>query len=385
MTLLRCQRVPIERLQLATAEVAAFIPADKTHLLREIYRVSREEERYRLGEIPGSSKVYVASSADLSPHSDEVPSPIYPEPLRAMSHSSSTTGISQLGIPQSQRPPSRPRSAQPSFSVEDLHNNPFNTNSMPAAKRQKTASPTAPGGQHVMHYPEMYQQQYYQLQMGQPQPQHTLSHSQSQLLYPTHNGQNFRYHQQEVKSAPPGQQQFYVFPPDFPSPPPSGGFHTTFPHDSASQNTSHAQHPASQSSSGTSAPHPYGAAYVAAQQLSSLRETNLPPPSGPLPEPQPTPQHTSTSHFLNPRSSPYLPTPLRAAGVPGSVSAGPNVSFSEFLNSPMTAGPAPASDGAVGRIRRGEKRGVSDDDNGLDDSSDDEGTIDGDRSPSKKA
>jgi hypothetical protein len=51
----------------------------------------------------------------------------------------------------------------------------------------------------------------------------------------------------------------------------------------------------------------------------------------------------------------------------------------------MTAGPAPASDGAVGRIRRGEKRGVSDDDNGLDDSSDDEGTIDGDRSPSKKA
>jgi hypothetical protein len=59
------------------------------------------------------------------------------------------------------------------------------------------------------------------------------------------------------------------------------------------------------------------------------------------------------------------------------------VSFSEFLNSPMTTGPAPASDGAVGR-RRGEKRSLgSDEDSGLE-SSDDEGTIDGDRSPSKK-
>src|SRR5579859_3405259 len=132
MTLLRYQRVPIERLQLATAEVAAFIPADKTHLLREIYRVSREEERCRLGEIPGSTKIYVASSADLSPNgSDEVPSPNYPEPIRG-----SSAGVSQLGIPH---PPSRPRSAQPSFSVDDLHN-PFSQGGggMPPAKRQKT-------------------------------------------------------------------------------------------------------------------------------------------------------------------------------------------------------------------------------------------------------
>jgi hypothetical protein len=375
MTLLRCQRVPIERLQLATAEVAAFIPADKTHLLREIYRVSREEERYRLGEIPASSKVYVASSAELSPNSsDEVPSPIYPEPVRAMSHSSST-GVAQLGIPQIQsHPPSRPRSAQPSFSVDDISNNPFNTSSMPPAKRQKTTSPTqAPPAQHL-NYPDVYQQQYYPFNIGQHQ--HTLTNSQSQLLYPAHTGQNIRY-QQEIKSAPPGQQQFYVFPPDFPSPPPSGGFHTTFPHD----HPQHQQQSLSQSTSQPTAstPHNFGAAYAAAQQLSSLRETNLPPP-----EPQPTPQHnSSTNHFLNPRSSPYLPTPLRASGVPGGVSTGPNVSFSEFLNSPMTTGPALASDGAVGR-RRGEKRSLgSDEESGLE-SSDDEGTIDGDRSPSKK-
>lgn len=79
-----------------------------------------------------------------------------------------------------------------------------------------------------------------------------------------------------------------------------------------------------------------------------------------------------------------MPTPLRAAGTVPGVSNGPNVSFSEFLNSPMTAGPAPASDGVVGRIRRGEKRDVSDE-SGME-SSDDEGTVDGDdRSPTKKA
>jgi len=52
----------------------------------------------------------------------------------------------------------------------------------------------------------------------------------------------------------------------------------------------------------------------------------------------------------------------------------------------MTTGPALASDGAVGRIRRGEKRSANDDDSGLEDeSSDDEGTIEADRSPTKKA
>jgi len=398
MTLLRCGRIPVERLQLATAEVAAFIPPEKMHLLREIYRVGREEEKYRLGEIPGSTTIMVASSAEISPASDEgAPSPLYPEPVRAMSQ----TGVSQLGIPQMQRPPSRPRSAQPSFPMDELQNNPFNPNGNPPAKRQKTSSPQGPQGQHVMHYPDMYQQQqYYNFQLtGQhhphqhPHPQqqpHQLTHSQSQLLYPTHGGQNLRY-QPEIKSAPPGQQQFFVFPPDFPSPPPSGGFHTQFPHDHHQQPpTSHAQHQQPQPQQ-PNHPAPFGAAaYAAAQQLSSLRETNsLQPPSSSgsqLPEPQPTPQHASTSaHFLNTRSSPYLPTPLRAAGVPGTgVAAGPNVSFSEFLNSPMTAGPGPASDGAVGRIRRGEKRRASDDESG-EESSDDEDTIDGNPSPSKKA
>ena len=373
MTLLRCQRVPIERLQLATAEVAAFIPPEKTHLLREIYRVAREEERYRLGQIPSNSKVYVASSAEISPASDEgIPSPIYPEPVHAMSQS----GASQLGIPQMQRPPSRPRSAQPSYSTEELQNNPFNT---APSKRQKTLSPQGPPSHHITNYPEPIYQHYYPFQLSGQHSAHTLTHSQSQLLYTTHGGPGLRYQLPEIKSAPPSQQSFYLLHPDFPSPPPSGGFHTTFPHDPPPQSASHAQ---PQTPTSTSAPHSFGAAYVAAQQLSSLRETTFlhNPSSNFVPEPQPTPQHASTSNpFLNQRSSPYLPTPLRAAGLSGQGSSGPNVSFSEYLNSPLTTGPVPASDGAAERIRRVGKRPAEDSDD-----SDDE-TVEGDNgSPQRK-
>lgn len=63
MIMLRSGKVPINRLELATAEVAAFIPPDKIHLLREIYRVAREEERLNQGEIAPDTKVYVAASA----------------------------------------------------------------------------------------------------------------------------------------------------------------------------------------------------------------------------------------------------------------------------------------------------------------------------------
>ena len=384
MTLLRCGKVRVERLQLATAEVAAFIPPTKTHLLREIYRVATEEEKFRDGLIPGSTQIPVLSSADVSPASDEAPSPSYLDPQ--------TAGVAQLGIPQMQRPPSRPRSAQPSFAMDDINTNPFNQ--MPSAKRQKTRSPQGPPTQHIMNYPNpnpMYQPQYYnpfQLGPEQPHQQPNLTHSQSQILYPTHGNQNLRY-QQEIKSAPAGQQQFYVFHHDFPSPPPSGGFSTAFPHEHAHQQQQghHPHHPHSQTPTSATAPtsHSFGTTYIAAQQLSSLRETALQPSGGnTLPEPQPTPQH-STSSYLNPRSSPYMPTPLRGSGVHGTgVSTGPNVSFSEFLNSPMTAGPAPASDGGAvpQSLRRGEKRRASEDD--LEEDSDDEGTIE-DRSPTKKA
>nr|AAG38543.1 Ydr124wp-like protein [Pneumocystis carinii] len=51
ITMLRCSKIPINRLELATAEISTFIPPDKTSLLREIYHVAREEEKMRNGDI----------------------------------------------------------------------------------------------------------------------------------------------------------------------------------------------------------------------------------------------------------------------------------------------------------------------------------------------
>ncbi|KTW28328.1 uncharacterized protein T551_02747 [Pneumocystis jirovecii RU7] len=62
LTILRCSKIPVSRLELATAEISAFIPADKTILLREIYQVAREEERLRNGEIDESTKIYTMST-----------------------------------------------------------------------------------------------------------------------------------------------------------------------------------------------------------------------------------------------------------------------------------------------------------------------------------
>ena len=46
MTMLRCRRVPVERLEMATTEVAGHIQEGRIELLEEIYRVAKMEERY---------------------------------------------------------------------------------------------------------------------------------------------------------------------------------------------------------------------------------------------------------------------------------------------------------------------------------------------------
>lgn len=61
MTMLRCGKVLVNRLELATAEVAAFIPSDKINLLREIYKVAREEELFRADEIGSLSQYHIDS------------------------------------------------------------------------------------------------------------------------------------------------------------------------------------------------------------------------------------------------------------------------------------------------------------------------------------
>lgn len=65
MTMLRCGMARVSRLELATAEVGAAIPPDKWELLREIYRVAKEEEKLRDGLIGPASRVFLKEEPDL--------------------------------------------------------------------------------------------------------------------------------------------------------------------------------------------------------------------------------------------------------------------------------------------------------------------------------
>jgi len=56
LTVLRCGRVPISKLQAATAEVV--LPNEIVPLLDEVYRVATHEDRCRRGEICTSSCAY---------------------------------------------------------------------------------------------------------------------------------------------------------------------------------------------------------------------------------------------------------------------------------------------------------------------------------------
>ena len=51
MTMLRCRRVAISKLESATAEVSASIEECRIGLLEEIYRVAKMEERYVAGTL----------------------------------------------------------------------------------------------------------------------------------------------------------------------------------------------------------------------------------------------------------------------------------------------------------------------------------------------
>jgi hypothetical protein len=47
LAVLGAGKVPVGRLELASAEMAAFIPPDKMDVLKDIYTVAKEEERLR--------------------------------------------------------------------------------------------------------------------------------------------------------------------------------------------------------------------------------------------------------------------------------------------------------------------------------------------------
>ncbi|KAF8463647.1 hypothetical protein BDZ91DRAFT_796198 [Kalaharituber pfeilii] len=75
MTMLRCRRVPVTKLEAATAEVAAHIEECRIGLLEEIYRVAKMEERWVEGTLPPSACCFVAASAEKIVSNPKPPSP----------------------------------------------------------------------------------------------------------------------------------------------------------------------------------------------------------------------------------------------------------------------------------------------------------------------
>lgn len=61
--MLRCRKVPVAKLEAATAEATAHIPLEKAPLLEEIYRVAKLEERYLAGGLGGFPSYRIPSTA----------------------------------------------------------------------------------------------------------------------------------------------------------------------------------------------------------------------------------------------------------------------------------------------------------------------------------
>ncbi|KTW31540.1 hypothetical protein T552_00182 [Pneumocystis carinii B80] len=102
ITMLRCSKIPINRLELATAEISTFIPPDKTSLLREIYHVAREEEKMRNGDIEKSTEIYITLTAyDLCSNNKPLSSEINHQSSQNVSSSSSFASESSIQSHQS--------------------------------------------------------------------------------------------------------------------------------------------------------------------------------------------------------------------------------------------------------------------------------------------
>ncbi|KAL7270493.1 hypothetical protein RUND412_006800 [Rhizina undulata] len=100
LTMLRSRKVPVQKLEDATAEVMAQIPKEKAPLLEEIYRVAKQEERYINGQLPRGTLCFVAASEKIvkSPN-QKVPSPkIDSESATSPINSSSPSGSLQTKV-----------------------------------------------------------------------------------------------------------------------------------------------------------------------------------------------------------------------------------------------------------------------------------------------
>ncbi|CCG82389.1 Ydr124wp-like protein [Taphrina deformans PYCC 5710] len=325
MTMLRCGKVPTNRLELATAEVAAFIPPDKINLLREIYRVGREEERFRCHEIPAETKIFVAATASInSLGMDDLNSP-------------STAGIRPNDdmTPQSAGLDAH-MTLQRSLSHSTVHFDEHDPFTQTSDLQQNFA----------MLPPQQQQQQQQQHHQDEQQPQHNFYYPSSDQSYARQSNaavmstanhalssQSFqRAQQQQMFVAQQVQSRRQSTP--APIRTPQGYTATPWP-----QNLEPGWHQ----------PNIHGIfeqpdldppqMSQSQHQMTQPTQTFTYTPAGPHETPA---KQTQLSHQNQQalRSSPYLPTPLRPEGT-FSATRGQGVSFSDYLNSPRTVGPGP--------------------------------------------
>lgn len=314
MTMLRCGKVPTNRLELATAEVAAFIPPDKINLLREIYRVGREEERFKNQEIPADSRIYVASTAVIVSNGDDNPSP-------------STAGL---------RDDLTPRSAGIGNAAHTALQR-TTSNSMPPTHYEEH-DPFIESGDMPQGYAMMPPQPFYYNNHEPSYSQHpnaavmaSQQSLQAQQFQHAQQQQMFAAQQIQARRNPALPQTHIPFSQatwphnvehsSWPQSPPSAA---VFPPRHGSDGQMHQGHQQHE-------PHPQAI-------FSGIMELGEPKRIPQTPK-RPVPEETS-------RSSPYLPTPMRGVPDPNfSAQRAQGVSFSDYLHSPRTGGPEPQQDG----------------------------------------
>lgn len=311
MTMLRCAKVPTNRLELATAEVAAFIPPDKINLLREIYRVGREEERFKCREIPGETRIFVAATASVGPGSlEDFPSP-------------STAGL---------RPTDdiTPRSA----SMSETHMALQRSTSHHATPQYDEADPFGETADIQQGYAMLPPQHFYypntDVNNYAPHPSAAVMNASSQSI----SSQQFQQaQQQQMYAAQHAHTRRQSAQPSI-AIAPSQYVQQTWPHNlenswPQSPPNSAVIHQPSMDQQMHQPQHTVG---VPTQSTFYTEQHNLETPSK---------LNKNSQQDQSNRSSPYLPTPLRPDPNFSAQRNGQGVSFSDYLQSPRTGGPGP--------------------------------------------
>lgn len=319
MIMLRCGKVPTNRLELATAEVAAFIPPDKINLLREIYRVAREEERFRCREIPGETRIFVAATASVNLGGlDDLNSP-------------STANSMLPSTEHAHHMP--PRSA----SLQDTHMALQRSTSHQTSQYDET-DPFADNTDLQTSYAMMPPQNFY---YGSGEggygsqansavmnaSSHSLSaqqfqHAQQQQMFAAQQAHARRQSTQANPILPSVQNPYTqvtwqqnMDPHNWPQSPPNSA---AFQQNSLDQQLREAQH----------------------HHLAATNQTSFYAQTAPVETPAKQTARPQQDDKI--RSSPYLPTPLQAdPNYSAQRNAAHGVSFSDYLNSPRTVGREP--------------------------------------------